>query len=246
MGTVIEAGIVVKVPAEVLGPGSEYAIRRTERRKDWDRVVLEAKAVTVTDAESCEKATQAGRVLQASGREVEEFYRPVKQQIDSLKKPVLADEAADFAAIDTEKKRLGAEITEFNRKQAAIRAEEERVAREAAEKQAREELLARAVELEASGDHEQAEAVLDEEVVTSVVIQNTAPPRAAGQVSKVAYSMEITNLAELVKAVAAGKAPVLAVVADEAWLNAKARLDKEAYSVPGTKLMKKEGTHFRS
>ena len=64
--------------------------------------------------------------------------------------------------------------------------------------------------------------------------------------SKVAYSMEITNLAELVKAVAAGKAPVLAVVANEAWLNAKARLDKEAYSVPGTKLNRTEGTHFRS
>jgi hypothetical protein len=238
--------IIVQIPAEFLGPESEYARRRIALRRQWGELVEAAKRITVTDAASCEEATKAGRVLQASLKELDSFYTPIKREIDAIKKPVLANEAEDTAAINDQKIRLGAEITRFNHEQERIRREAERAAREAIERQAREEALARAVELEAEGDLQAAEALLDEPVTAPVIIQAAQPPKVSGQVAKVAYSMEVTDLKLLVKAVANGEAPLAAIQANESFLNGRARLDREAYAIPGTKLVRKEATHFRS
>lgn len=242
----VETGIVLRIPAEILGPGSLYEERRLALRKDWQKIVTAAQGIRVTDAESCEQATQAGRLLQASSKELELFYKPIKQQIDDLKKPVLAAEKEDLAAIDREKSRLGAEVTVYNREQQRIREEAERAAREAAEKAAREELLNRAVELEASGDAEQAAAVLEEPVMAPVVIQAVAAPRVAGQVSKATYKMRVVDMKKLLRAVLDGVIPIHAVTANESYLNNRARDDKEAFDIPGCELVKIESTHFRS
>ena len=66
------------------------------------------------------------------------------------------------------------------------------------------------------------------------------------QVAKYTYSMEVTDLMTLVKAVAEGRVLLSAIEANESFLNSKARNDKEGYSVPGTKLVRKESTFFRS
>ena len=245
-GTVLEAGLIVKISPEILGPGSEYAERHIALRKEWLRVVEDAKGIRVTDAASAEMATQAGRVLQAATKEVEQFFKPVKQQIDALKKPVLADENADMQAIVAEKNRLGAEITSWNAGQEKIRQEAERAAREEAERLEREALLARAVELEGEGNVHAAEALLEEPVVPVVVIQASAPPKVSGQVGKITYGCAVTNLRELAKAVAEGKISEQAICPNHAWLNNKARLDKESFSVPGCTLTKESSTHFRS
>jgi hypothetical protein len=238
--------MVVRVRAELLGPESPYAKARIELRRQWEPIVEAAKGIKVIDADSCEKATQHGRLLQAMGREVETFYAPVKREIDGLKKPILEHEKADFSVIDEMKRRLGAEITEWNVKQDRLRQEAERAAREAAEAAAREDLLARAVELESQGDKVAAAAMLDEPVMAPVIIQQTSQFKARGQVSKTLYRAEVTNLMELVKAVAAGRVPIHAIQADQSWLNDEAEHTKEAFNIPGCRLNKTTGTHFRS
>lgn len=241
------SAIELKLPPEILGPGSEYEERRVALRKDWQPVVEAAKKLQVVDGESCEEATRLGRLLQASGTEVTAFYKPIKVQIDALKKPVLAAENEDAAAIDEQKRQLGSQITTYNQKQQAIRDEQERVAREAAEKQAREDALNRAIELEQAGQLEQSAAVLEETVYApAVVIQSTAPQKPRGQVGKTTYKARVDDAMKLIKAISEGKVPMAAIEINQGWLDRRADADKEAFNLPGCSLLKSQGTHFRA
>lgn len=249
MGTVVveQKAIVLVIPPTLLGPESDYAKRRIEIKKDHDKLLLDAKAVTeIKTPEDLVNANNAGRVLQAATKEVELFYTPLKRQVDAFKKPLLDDEREFATALDGEKRRLGSLITVYNAEQERLRQEAERAAREEAERAAREEQLARAIELESAGEAEAAEAVLDEPVYSPVVTRSTAPARMAGQVGKTAYSATVTDFKQLVKAVMEGKAPWACIVADESYLNSKARLDKDGFDVPGVRLNKESGTHFRA
>ena len=249
MGTAtIEAALVLKVPAELLGPGGEYDKRRIKLQKDINQLVLDASKITqVTTPEELENANNAGRVLQASTKEVELFYKPLKQQVDAFKAPLLAHEKEFAGPIDAEKKRLGGLITTYNQDQERKRQEEERKAREEADRVAREEQLARAVELEQSGDVEAAEQVLNEPIMAApVVIQAEAPVKMAGQVTRMTYSATVTDFKALLRAVVEGKAPLSCVVADESYLNSKARLEKDGFNVPGVRLNRTPSTNFRS
>ena len=249
MGTVtIEGALVLRVPVELLGPGSEYEKRHLALKKDIQQLVLDSsKIVQVTTPEELENANNAGRVLQASTKEVELFYKPLKQQVDAFKAPLLAHEKEFAGPVDVEKKRLGGLITGYMQEQERQRQEAERVAREAAEAAAREEALNRAVEIESADGKEAAEQFLEEPLmVAPVVIQAEAPVKMAGQVSRMTYSATVLDLRALLKAVVEGKAPLQCVVADESYLNGKARLEKDGFNVPGVRLNKTPSTNFRS
>ena len=246
--TVESTAIVIRVPVEVLGPGSPYELRKAELKKEHHAILEAASRIqSIESPEDEARTVEFGRLLQAAQKETEAFFKEIKTQIDSIKKPVLADEHAAADVIEEAKKRLGKMLTEWNRKQREIQEAANRAAREEAERLVREDLLERAVDLELSGEVEQAEALLQEPVENHVVqVQTRVATRASGQVSKTTYSATVTNLLELVKAVAAGKAPLQAIKADESYLNKKASLEKEGFSVPGCKLNRTEGTSFRS
>jgi hypothetical protein len=243
----INGALVLEVPVQLLGPGSEYDRRRILLKKDVDQLVLDAKKVTaVTSAEEEENANNAGRVLQAEGKEIENFYTPLKRQVDSFKAPLLAHEKELALPVDAEKKRLGGLLTTYNQEIERKRQEEERKAREEADRVAREEQLARAVELEAAGDLESAEAVLEEPVFSPTIIQSVATLKPAGQVGKTVYLAKVLDFNKLLKAVMDGKAPRQCITVDQGYLDGKARLDKDGFDVPGVQLVKTAGTFFRA
>jgi len=232
---------------KILGPASEYEKKTIALRHEYEAVVQAAKELTVIDSlEKVEEATKLGRLLQTGTKEIELFFKPIKQAIDNLKSPVLAAEKQLKDMLETEKTRLGTAVTVWNNKQRALREEEERKSRELAEQAAREEILNRACELEAAGDTEAAEAILDEPVMAPVVIQSVAPPKVQGQVAKFTYAAKIVDFQALVKAVVAGTAPWACIIPDEGYLNQKASLEKEGFSLAGCELDRKESTFFRS
>jgi hypothetical protein len=249
MGTaVLEGQLVLKVPVELLGPGSEYERRWLALKKDIQQLVLDSSKIKqVTSPEELESANNAGRVLQASTREVELFYKPLKQQVDAFKAPLLLHEKEFAGPVDAEKQRLGGLITGYNQEVQRKQQELERIAREEAEAAARKEQLERAAELDEAGDSEAAYAVLEEPIMAApVVIQQEAPVRMVGQVGKTAYKCVVTDVKALLKAVAAGTAPMQCFTLDQGWLDKKAALEKDGFSLPGCRLDKQASTHFRS
>ena len=244
----IEGALVLTIPPSLLGPGSEYEKRHIALKKDVQQLVLDASKIKqVTTPEELEEANNAGRVLQASTKEVELFYKPLKQQVDAFKAPLLMHEKEFAGPLDQEKRRLGSLITSYQQEQQRKREEAERIAREAAEAAAREEALNRAVEIEATEGKEAAEQFLEEPIMAApVVIQQEAPVRMAGQVGKTVYKCIVTDVKALLRAVAEGKAPMQCFSLDQGWLDRKAGLDKEGFDLPGCKLDKQTSTHFRS
>jgi hypothetical protein len=245
MGTSME--LVLPKLVEILSPEGEYEKKRIALRDEYGAVLASAKKLTtITNAEDEEVATQHGRLLMAALKETETFFKGVKVQIDSIKAPVLSAEKQDSIPYLTEKNRLGELQTIYRAEQRRLREAEERRLREIAEKEAEEDALQRAIELAAAGDEEASEAMLAEPIIAAPVVVPAAAPKPTGSVAKKNYSIRVTDLKALVAAVAAGKVLPLAVVANEAWLGAKARNEKEAFCVPGVELVITESTSFRS
>ena len=226
---------------EILGPDGDYEKRRIALRSEYSAVVEQAKKITEIDsAEAAEDATKIGRLLQVASKETETFFKGVKIQVDAIKKPILDAEKADCGPYESEKKRIGTLQSVWDQKVLREKEEADRIAREKALQDAREEALLRAIEMESIEGTEAAEQLLQEPVVAlPVVTLSKSAGRPTGSVNKgVVYRAKVVNLMETVKAIAAGKAPLQAVCFDESWLNKEADHKKEAYSIPGTILDK--------
>lgn len=232
---------------EVLAPKGEYETGRIKLRTEH-RVVLEnaKKVAAINSAEDAEQVTNFGRLLQAAVAESTAFFKTYKKQIDDIKAPILATEHEDVDPYEAEKKRLSGLSTQWNLKCQREQQEQERKNREAEEQRAREELLNRAIEAESLEGPEAAEQILSEPIIVAPSVPlSRGIEKPKGNVSTMNYSMKVLNMMQLVKAVAEGKAPAQAILVNESWLNAKARLDKEGYNVPGTELVRTPGTNFR-
>lgn len=268
MGTVTatpnSTELVIQQIGQLLGPDGAFAKRKVQLRAEYGPIVLAAKKITaIANADEAQEAANAGRVLKAGKKDYETAYKTVKSLIDDVKKPILAAEKEDIAPFDTEGSRLGALVQNYNTEVERKRQEEQRIAQAAADAAAkvlreqeearlREEALLRAIELEEAGDTEAAQEVLARPIEAEpiyaepVMILSEAPAKPKGSVTRTTYSAEVTSLKELVAAVAAGKAPLLCLAANEKFLNDQADSYKEAFAIPGCKLKTNTATHFRS
>lgn len=241
-----ELAVVKRLEIEILGPESPFVVARSARRKEWEPVVLAAKTLEITDAESKETAVGYGRLLQASEKELAKLFTETKQTIDAIKKPVLEAERTDLGEIKTAKDALGVIVQAYNRQQERIHQEALRKAQEEARKAAEEQRLAEAIHAEAIGEKDEAEQILNEPVLPPAVIVQKSVAKVAGEVGKHTYSAQITDLMALVKAVAAGVVPIQAIKGDEPWLNSQARAFRQGLNYPGVTVLAKESIHFRS
>lgn len=240
-----DLGVVKRLEGEILGPESGFVVARSEKRREWEPIVQSASGISVMDKESHELAVQHGRLLQVAGKGLEELYTPLKKGIDAVKKVVLDAEKSDLAAVNEAKTALGQKVQAWTREQERVHAEEMRRAAETARREEEERRLADAIEAEQSGEKEEAERILDEPAMAAPSIVQTPQVKIAGQVSKTLYSAQVDNLMQLVQAVAKGQVPLLAIKADEAWLNGQARAFREGLNYPGVTVRSNTSTHFR-
>ena len=136
--------------------------------------------------------------------------------------------------------------------------DEQRKLREAAEKKARDEAEAEklrvAEELEEAGHSEAADAVLDSPVKVDVPdielppppIQAPAPQKVQGMSSSVQWGAEVEDLLALVKAVAAGDAPLNLINVDQSKLIAQVRALDGQVNYPGVRVTKKRTVAARA
>lgn len=268
MGTVTtqpnSTELAIQAIGEIIGPSGAFERRKVQLRTEYGAVLEAAKKITaINNADEAQEAANLGRVLKAGQKDTETAYKAVKSKIDEIKKPILDAEKVDVGPFTAEGSRLGALVQNYNTEVERKRQEEQRKAQEAAEAAAkvlreveevrlREEALLRAIELEEAGDSEAAAEVLAAPIEAEpiyaepVMILSEAPAKPKGSVTRTTYSAEVTSLKELVAAVAAGKAPLLCLQANEKFLNDQADSYKEAFTIPGCKLKTNTTTHFRS
>ena len=255
MGTAVATkAIVLTIPPTLLGPESDYERGRIALKGEYNPILVESQKITaINSQEDAEKVNNLCRVLQAATKDSEIFFKPIKQQIDGFKKPILDHEKEFALPIDSEKRRLSSLSLVWEDKCAREKEERDRIAREAAEAQAKKDAedaaLAEAALLDAAGDKEGADELLSKPVEVDfvpVVTQSEAPAKMPGQVVKMNYSATVIDFRALVRAVVDGKAPWQCIVANESFLNGKARLEQDGFNVPGVLLNKTKTLHHRS
>lgn len=238
----IVQGIVLDINDQTLDEfGAEYAPKALALQQE---LALEK----IPDDATYQRVARAGLDAAANIKAIEAYLNPLCERRYSAWKratTVRGEKTAPFEAI---KKKAGQLVAKYQYEQ-----EQARQAAEAAERDRiqKEEEARRAQEAERLAKEDRVEeglAVLESPTVTAApVVSSMAAPTVKG-VSKAAekYKATVTNLMDLVKAVAEGKVPLFAVQADERWLNKQANSMKQFLNYPGVKVERDFNTSFRA
>lgn len=194
------------------------------------------KGIKALQKEVEEKRTSITGPLNQAVKAVNDLFRAPKDYLDKAESTL----KRAMVTWTTEQERIAAEAR--REAEAAARAERERLAaiereQQEAARKAQEEAQAAA----AAGDKEaaaramaQAQAAQEQAAMAAVTANVVtvapaveAPAKVSGISGRMSFSAEVTDLMELVKAVAAGTAPIEAIQADAKFLGAQARAFKK-------------------
>jgi hypothetical protein len=199
-------------------------------------------ALQVVDQASYDLADALNKQAYEGKKAFHVWFDPIDEASKAQRKTTIAQGKAIDEPFDYIIEITAARKGKWRREQEAIAAQKQREAEEIARKKAEDKQIEEAELLASLGMNEAAEAALTAEPVIERVIVE-APSKGAGTVLRDYYRAEVTDLLALVKAVAAGQAPLEAIEANMTYLNGKARLEKGGMKVPGVRAVveSKEG-----
>lgn len=192
-------------------------------------LLQEAQAiVAIADAPTYERTAVCKRQLSARRLFVVDFFAPMKRSINHAKETILDRERMVLEPIRQAEGRLSQLLIAYDDEQERQRRLAQRQAQDAA-------ALAEAEQHEALGDAAAAEAALNGQGLVQPVVEK-ATPKVEGICYREVWSAEIVDLLALVKAVAAGQAPLAYVQANQPALSQAARaIKQELNRIPGVK-----------
>lgn len=194
--------------------------------------------VSITDADSYAYAAGELAKIKAVAKKIDADRRALTKPIDDEKDKVMDYVRPYTTALGNAELAFKNALIAYDQEQTRRRELAEADEAERLRKQ-QEALEKRADKAQASGREEKAET-LRGQAATAVYVAPapiTAPPKVSGLSSRKTYSVEVTSLMDLVKAVAEGRAPLKYLTADTKVLNTIAGAMKEDFDVPGVKLV---------
>lgn len=199
---------------------------------------VEATVLTVETAEDRERASKLFRTLKTVRKDAVDERMAMTRPLDESKKLIMDKYAGILDQVDKAIAAVQTGMLKYDSEQDRIRAQAAaKAAQEAAA--ARAALEAQAKAAATAGDQETAVAIAE----AAVTIQ-AAPPapevKHAGESKQTFWSAEVTDLAALVAAVAAGTQPLAYLEANMPALNQVAKALKETLSIPGVRAVSKE------
>lgn len=208
--------------------------------------VLEvAKSMSILTDEQFQAAGEFLRGLKAHTKELDATFDETIEAAHQAHKKALGAKAKHAEPIKEAERIVKGKVTTYQI-EAQRKADEEKRRLEAeAKERAEKEALDAAVRAEASGDKEAAEAIISEPVYTPPV-KVQAPVKAAGVSFKDKHDGVVESLMDLVKAVAAGKAPLNLVMADQTAVRKYAEATKGSIPVPGVRFTKTQVAAVRA
>lgn len=193
----------------------------------------EAKGIVVKDTDTYLFAAEKLKAAKALASEIKEFFKPLKEKAKAAHHALCESEKEKLAPLDVTISDIGGKMRAYEAEQARAAKEEERRLSELAKKQEEEARLLEAIEAEESGDADTAKRIMEEKLPAPVVRVQAEVPKVQGLSYRTSYHAEVTDLRALVKAVAAGEVPILAVMASQQFLDSQARSLKESFAYPG-------------
>lgn len=153
-------------------------------------------AKQITAIKTSEDYTRAGEILltiKEIRKKIDATFKPIKQKMDAAKKEVLDQEKAADKPLAEAEAWIKPLIAAYNAEQERIRQEEEARLREIARKDEEDRKLAEALAAEQSGNHEEAEAIINTPVQPPPVVVPKAVPKVAGISMTKTWKFRITD-----------------------------------------------------
>lgn len=193
----------------------------------------QAKALRIADDASYQAACEFLKAVKALRTEIAETFGPHITRAHEAHKALLKEKADAEAPLADAERIAKAALVAYDQAQERLRREEQ--ARQQAELQRQEEerRLLEAVALEAAGESDTANALIDEPIHVPTVAVAPATPKVSGISYRETWSANVTSLHALVKFVAANPSHVGLLSANMPALNAQARSLKAQLQLPG-------------
>lgn len=200
------------------------------------KMLTERRGVTIANHDEYATAADQLGKIKGAAKSIDEQRKSLTKPLDDRKKEVMDSVRPFVDALSSAETILKNGMIAFDQEQQRKRELEEAEA-ERQRKLAAEKLELKAEKADASGKTEQAD-VLRMQAASTVVAAPAAfeAPKAKGVSTKKTYTVAVTSLMDLVKAVAAGTVPIQALQADQTFLNKTAALFKADFDYPGCKL----------
>ena len=142
-------------------------------------LVDRASALTISDEASYRNVAEFGLAVKTMRKKIADFFKPHKERAHAAWRGLCTEEAKQLAPCDTAEATIKRKMLEFEAAERRRKEDERRRAEEAARKLEEDRRIQTAIEAEAAGDIEEADAILEAPVVAP------PPPRVLETVTKV-------------------------------------------------------------
>ena len=157
-------------------------------------VIEQANAVTIIDSQGYMAAGELWKAIKGLKDQVVDTFKPIIDKAHAAHKEALAQKAKIFDPLDSASRTVKGAMEKYDREQEAIRQAEERRLQEIARKAEEERKLQEALAAEASGNKEEAAAIINEEVyVPPVIVPKAMPKINGGPVYRTVIKFRIIN-----------------------------------------------------
>jgi len=226
-----------------------------ELKKTRELVAQQVVDVKVIDQASYDAAAKFSEDIKRRIKDIENLFGPLKKKANEAHKAITTKEKECLAPLmlafanvegarskwfeDQLRKANEAKRLKEEQERKIIEAEEEaeRLRQEADEAtQDRDQDVTDQTEqaaLDAQEEVDDLKAEVEEPVVTDPIEEVAAPVATSGTVVNRPWKGRVTNMMDLVKAIAGGKASVNLVTINQSALNSLAKIEKDTLSVPG-------------
>lgn len=192
-------------------------------------IVEQAAAVVVTDSKSYIAAGEVWKIAREMMVQIAETFDPIIQKAHVSHKEALAQKAKFYKPLETAVKDVKRVMADYDAEQERRRRKEEKRLAEIARKEEEERQLREAAETLACGDVEEAEEILETEIIVPPPrskIPKSTPKISGGPVHREIWKIRIIN---------AEKIPRAYMLPDEKKLKEIARVMKDQFDIPGVK-----------
>lgn len=197
-------------------------------------IVVEAKGIAVSSADEHGAALEFLKRVAGMAKNVRDLFEAPKRAAHAAHKEICGAEKKLLGPIEAASQHVRGKVLAYEREEKRRAEAEARRKAEEARKAEEERRLADAEQAEEEGDHETADAILDEEPAVPISVAPT--PKVAkveGVQRRTRYVAEVVDLHALVKFVAENPEWLHLLKPDTAALNAIARTQKDRARIGG-------------
>ena len=202
--------------------------------------------LTVTDQPSYDLAAKSVKKIREIRKNIAEVYDPIQKRERETAKATREERRKYEDPLALAEKHASGEIARFDQEQEDLRMEAQRKIEEEARQADEERRLQEAQAAEENGAKPAVvNRILEQESVAPVPKAAPTYQKASGVGIRKSWSAEVTDMRALAEAVAKGKVSVLAIQANQTFLNQQARSMKDTLQIPGVRAFAIRGTTFR-